>query len=70
MDYKQKYLKYKTKYLDLYKMQRGGWCITKKCKIKTILKKAGFSDENVDEYGKIIIEDKINDDIINHSSQM
>jgi hypothetical protein len=39
MDYKQKYLKYKNKYLDLYKLniQTGG-CITNRCR----LEKAGL----------------------------
>jgi hypothetical protein len=49
MDYKAKYLKYKNKYLHLhqiqneiqYKIQKGGFCLTKSCK----LKKAGFSDK-------------------------
>jgi hypothetical protein len=33
LDYKEKYLKYKRKYLDL-KQNGGHYCITKECKIK------------------------------------
>ena len=55
MDYKAKYLKYKNKYLNLnLNLQKGGFCITQKCKLREELKKAGFKDYFIDEYSNEI----------------
>ena len=45
MDYYQKYLKYKNKYITLKNSIDGGVCFSSLCKLKEKLKAVGFNEK-------------------------